>query len=79
MTFMRVRTVHSVWPWMGSNVARDSKQRRGQDESDGPAGVYAVGLTTFFYGLRAAPGAVVTRNTLCSRGFGGTIHPLALR
>ena len=63
----KVAHVRSGWP-----VSIFGSQTRGQDESDGPAGVYAVGLVGIFacYGTRAR--AVASRKFNACLVFGGT-------
>jgi hypothetical protein len=53
-------------PWVG--------RLRGQDESDGPMGVYAVGLAWVFACREALRRAVSTRNSFARLNFYGTTH-----
>ena len=58
--------------WSGWPVSIFGSQTRGQDESDGPLGVYAVGLVGVFACHRASPRAVASHKFNACLVFGGT-------
>ena len=62
--------VPGVWP---GREGREEKRNRGQDESDGPVGVYAVGLARVLACFHDWPSAVLPLKRPPRLFFDGTI------
>jgi len=59
--------------WVGLEWAAGSGRIGGQDESDGPVGVYAVGLSAFLVDFTNGLSATLSTNPWPSPTFHGTI------
>ncbi len=68
--------VLGVWP---GREEREGKRNRGQDESDGPLGVYAVGLVRVLACFRDWPSAVLPLKRPPRLFSGGAIGLAGLR
>ena len=62
--------VLGLWP---GREAREGKRNRGQDESDGPVGIYAVGLARVLACSSEMPGAALPLECPSRIVFVGTI------
>jgi len=58
--------------WVGSGSAAGSGRIGGQDESDGPVGVYAVGLSALLVDFRNGLSATLSANPWPRPTFHGT-------
>ena len=59
--------------WVGSGSAAGSGRIGGQDESDGPVGVYAIGLSAFLVDFRNGLSATLSTKPWPRPTFHGTI------
>jgi hypothetical protein len=59
--------------WVGSGWAAGSERIGGQDESDGPMGVYSVGLSAFLVDFGNGLSATLSANPWSRPTFHGTI------